>query len=656
MSSEPAGPWGGFRHLEGLWAIIAKVFFSLVPLAGIVYCLHIPEGLGFLVMKEQYLALFLSLLLSSCFLIKAATKTASRVKPPWYDVVFALLSLVTGLYITILYPQLVFTRGFVTLLPVILSAITIILLLEAARRVFGWMIVIVVAFSILYARYAYLLPGMLSCREISWDRLLTYLYLDPGALLGIPLAVAAIIVLGFIFFGRFLFGMGGGQFLMDIALAMMGKYRGGPAKGAVVASALFGTMSGSAAANVAMTGTVTIPMMKRMGYQSHFAAGVESVASIGGVFLPPVMGAVAFIMAEFLEISYAKVAIAALIPAILYFTCIFVQVDIEAVKEGLKGLPREQLPSVKNLMKQGWYYALPLIVLVYALFVLYLRPETSAIYAVGVALLIFIIKNIRGGKLVFRKLLAILEDTGRGLLELAVIAALAGFIIGVLSVTGLAITFSSVLIAMSGGHILVLLVFAAIGAIIIGMGMPIAATYIMLAILIAPALIQLGVEPLAAHLFIMYFGGLSFLTPPICVAVYVGAGIAGSEPMRTALLGMRLGLIAYVVPFIFVYDTGLLLMGSMIDIMLVTVSSLIGVILLAGALGGYLFDKLNLPKRIWLGLGAFGLLMPNSIASVVGLGLVIPLILWQWRAGRASRLRVAEQQGHSPTIKGGEEH
>lgn len=637
--TESARPETRFRHLEGTWATVTKVFFSAVPLAGVVYCLRIPERFAFVVLKEQYLALFLSLLLSSCFLVNSATKTASKVKPPWYDVVLALLSLVTGLYITIFYPQLVFSRGFVQLPVVILGAICIILLLEAARRVFGWVMVIIVTLGILYARYAYLFTGMLSVREISWGRLVTYLYLDPGALLGLPLAVAAIIVLAFIFFGRFIFGMGGGQFLMDISLAVMGKYRGGPAKGAVVASALFGTMSGSAAANVAMTGTVTIPLMKRMGYQPHVAAGVESVASIGGVFLPPVMGAVAFIMAEFLDISYAKVAIAALIPAILYFICIFVQVDTEAVKEGIKGLPREELPSLKKLMKQGWYYALPVIVLVYALFVLYLRPETSALYAVGVAFLIFLTLNMKGGKLVFRKLLAILEDTGRGLLELAIVACLAGFIIGVLSVTGLAITFSNMLITISGGHTFLLLVFAAIGAIIIGMGMPIAATYIMLAILIAPALVQLGVEPIAAHLFIMYFGALSFLTPPICIAIYVGAGIAGSEPMRTALFGMRLGVVAYVVPFIFVYAPGLLLEGSIIDIVVVTATTLIGVTLLAGALGGYLFDKLNLPKMIWLGLGAFGLLMPNPIASMVGLGLVIPLLVWQWRAGRTSRLR-----------------
>lgn len=620
-----------FRQLTGIWRVITKVFFSLIPISGVIYCLHLPERFGLVVLKEQYLALFLGLLLTCCFLVTPATSKKRETSPPWYDVFFAFFSIIATLNVVIFYPELLFSRGFIQPHVVLMGGSLIVLLIEAARRLFGWIMVMVVAVGILYAKFGHLLPESISIREISWGRLVTYLYLDPGALFGLPLAVGAIIVLAFIFFGRFIFGMGGGKFLMDLSMATMGRYRGGPAKGAVVASSLFGMMSGSAAANVAMTGTITIPLMKKTGYQSHIAAGVESVASTGGVFLPPVMGAVAFIMAEFLEVPYARIAMAALVPALLYFFCIFLQVDIEAVKAGLKGLSRNELPSAKKLLKKGWYYSLPVIVLVYALFILYLRPETSALYAVGVTLLIFLVLNIRNRGEVVGKLLKILEDTGQGILELAVIGALAGLIIGVLSVTGLAITFSNMLIAVSGGNTFLLLLFAAVAAIVIGMGMPIAATYIMLVILIAPALVQLGIEPIAAHLFIMYFGALSFITPPICIAIYVACSISGSEPMKTALIGMRMGLVAYVVPFIFVYNTGLLLIGSPLDIATIVASTTLGIILLASALGGYLFGKLSLGYKIWLVIGSIALLLPYPLYSLMGFVVSIPVVIIQWK-------------------------
>ncbi|NIR16719.1 MAG: TRAP transporter fused permease subunit, partial [Desulfobacterales bacterium] len=282
----------------------------------------------------------------------------------------------------------------------------------------------------------YLLPGVMSARMIPWSRVLTNLYLSPGSLLGIPLGVAGTIVFSFIFFGRLLFSVGGGRFLSELALALMGRYRGGPAKVAIVASSLFGSLSGSASANVAMTGIITIPLMKKIGYRPHVAGAIEAVASTGGLIMPPIMAATAFIMAELLDVPYPTVAIAAFIPAVLYYVAVFAQVHLEAVKEGLKGLPREDIPSLKSVLKQGWFYLIPAAVLLYCLFILYMQPSTSALYAVGTTALVSLFKK-GTRKIVISKAWTILQDTTRGLLEVGIICAIAGFVIGSISLTGL---------------------------------------------------------------------------------------------------------------------------------------------------------------------------------------------------------------------------
>jgi len=630
-----------FRQFSGAAGTGIKLWLSIIPVIGTLYALNIPSYLGVAFYKEQYLGLFLTFILSSAFLITPATKTAPRDKLPWYDVLLAILSLVVGGYVAIRYPYLIPRLGYITTTNIILSAITIILVFEAARRLFSWVVVVIGTIFVLYAPYAYLFPGILHTRQIPWGRVLSSLYLSPDALLGIPLTVAAVIVLAFILFGRCLFAIGGGQFLSDSALALMGKYRGGPAKAAIVASSLFGTLSGSASANVATTGIITIPLMKRTGYKPQFAAAVEAVASTGGLIMPPVMAATAFIMAEFLEMPYAKIAIAAFIPAVLYYIAVFIQVHGEAVKEGLKGLPPHELPSLGKVMKQGWPFVVPVIVLIYCLFVLYLRPETSGIYAAGATLLIGLFRKETRREL--RKMLTILEDAGRALLDVGIICGLAGFVVGVVSLTGLGLSLSQALVNLSGGNVLVLLVLAAIGSIILGMGMPITATYVLLAILIAPALVQLGIQPLAAHLFIMYFGAMSFITPPICIAAYVASSIAGSEPLRTGFLGMRLGIVAYVVPFVFCYAPALLLAGPIHEIILVVAAVALGVISIAIAFEGYLFDRLDRLKRIGFGLSGFMLIVPNLTTNGIGLLLGILLLLWEYRRRRS--LKVVEGRG-----------
>jgi TRAP transporter 4TM/12TM fusion protein len=627
-----SAPPSKYRQTRGVIGVFSKIVLSIIPIVGTIYVTHIPEYLDLAVYKEQYLALVLTLLLISTFLTVPATIKSSREKFPWYDAVLVILTILTGGYVFVLYGEIIPTLGYLMTHRIIFAAIMIILVLEAARRLVGWPIVIIGILLILYAPYAYLLPGVFNARMIPWGRVLINLYLSPGSLLGIPLGVAGTIVFSFIFFGRLLFSVGGGTFLSELALGLMGRYRGGPAKVAIVASSLFGSLSGSASANVAMTGIITIPLMKKIGYKPHVAGAIEAVASTGGLIMPPIMAATAFIMAEFLDVPYATVAISALIPAILYYVAVFAQVHLEAVKEGLEGLPRDSIPSLKAIIKQGWFYLIPAVVLLYCLFILYMQPSASALYAVGTTALVSLFKRSTR-RIVIHKAWTILQDTGRGLLEVGIICSIAGLVIGSISLTGLGLSLSDALVTLSGGNVLLLLFLAAIGAIILGMGMPVTATYIMLVILIAPALIKLGIEPLAAHLFIMYFGVMSFLTPPVAIAAYVAASIARSEPLQTGFAGVRLGIIAYVVPFVFALSPSLILLGSVRDILLTITTALLGTVFLSVAFVGYLFDRLSVLKRVWFAVGAFALIAPKHTGAIFGLLLIVPLLFWELRKG-----------------------
>lgn len=376
-------------------------------------------------------------------------------------------------------------------------------------------------------------------------------------------------------------------------------------------------------------------MMKRIGFKPEFAGAVEAVSSTGGLIMPPIMAATAFIMAEFLEIPYAKIAISAFIPAILYYAAVFIQVHAEAVKEGLVGLPPQELPSIKKVIKQGWPFIVPPFVLIYLLFVRYLEPQTAAIGGVGSTIIIGLLrKETRKG---LCGILTILESTGRAILEVGVICGVAGYIVGVVSLTGLGLSLSNTLIALSGGNTLLLLFLAAIGSTILGMGMPITACYILLVLLIAPALIQLGILPLAAHLFLMYFGAMSFVTPPVAIAAYVAAGIARAAPMRVGFIGVRLGIVAYIVPFVFCYNPALLLKGTLEDIILLTISVTLGIMALAIAFEGYFFYKLNVAKRIGFGLAGFLLIIPEFITDIMGLMVCLLLLLFEYRNRKISK-------------------
>ena len=632
--AEP-GEESRFRKYKGVASLWQDILLILVPVVGIISILNVPLYFGLSFYLQQYLAIFFGLVLSLVFLLVPARKKMAMDRLPWYDSLFAMLSLIVGFYAAIFYKEIVVEIGLLLPHRVVLGAIAILLILEATRRLIGWAFLIIVVLFIFYALFASIFPGGLYGTAIPWPRLANHLYLDPQGILGIAIEVAATVVFAFVLFGQTLFRTGGGQFFIDAALSIMGRFRGGPAKVSILSSSLFGTISGSAVANVMVDGWFTIPLMKANGFKDYTASAVEAVASTGGQIMPPVMGAAAFLMATFLGIPYAKVAISAALPAILYYVAVYIQVDLIAIRDGLHGLPPESLPSLKNAMKKGWPFFISILFLIYTLFILGLDADKAGLYsAASVFIISFFQKETRPNT---RKFIAFLRDTGEGMLEIGVISGAAGLIIGIISITGLGFTFSSTLVSVSGGSTFVLLSLAAAGAIVLGMGMTVTAAYILMVILIAPALTTLGMAPLNAHLFVFYFAVMSFLTPPICLAVYAAASIGKADMLKTGFAAIRLAIAAYIVPFIFAYHPALLLQGSFFEVLEAVVTALIGIGLIAIAVEGYLFRPLGWLKRVLLSGGGLLSLIPGWKTDLLGLAIALPIVFWEWKAYRLMR-------------------
>ncbi len=592
----PRGPGGWF--LRG--ALVA------IPVAGVLFALQVPSRVGVAVFREQYLGLLLALALPSLFLTTPARR-GPQDRVPWYDWTLAAAGLAVGGYLAVYYPSVADRLAVLTPDKWVLGLLAVLLVIEAVRRTAGLAMTGVVVAALLYARFADALPGPLAGTPARWERLFTYLYLDLNGLLGTPLAVASTVVLGFVLMGQVLFATGGAEFLGDFALALVGRFRGGPAKMAVVASSLFGNISGSAVANVAVDGPITIPMMKRAGYPPHVAAAVEATASTGGQIMPPVMGAAAFLMAEFLGVPYAHVALAAVIPALLYYACVFFQVDLEAARLGLRGLPGDQLPRLRSVLPRGTVFAVALGSVVLGLYALRLQAEDVGVVAAALAAAAAAVLRVRGWSP-----LGVLEQTGRAFLGLVAVTAAAGLVIGVLQYTGLGFRLAMLLLELAGRNLPVLLFLTAVVGMVLGMGMPTVAVYVLLAALVAPALVQLGVPALAAHLFVFYFGMLSMITPPVCLATYTAATIGGCDFWRAGLAGMRLAAVAYVVPFLFALDPVLLGRGELPTVLVATATALLGCWLLAAALVGHWSAPLSGAERAFLAACALAVLTPET--------------------------------------------
>lgn len=515
---------------------------------------------------------------------------------------------------------------------VIIGTALVIIVLEAARRSTGPAVPIIALVFIGYALFGRYLPDAISHRGYTIERLCTYLSLSTDGIFGVPIGVSANFILLFILYGALLRKTGAGQFFTDVAFALTGWTKGGPAKAAVVSSTFFGMISGSSVANTVTTGSFTIPLMKRTGYPAHFAAGVEASSSTMGQIMPPIMGAAAFIMAEFLGISYFKVCVAAAIPAVLAFFSTFMQVHFRAVSLGLSGLPRSELPKIRDAFAKGWHHIFSIFLLIYFLMQDY-SPERAVFWGIlatiGSSFIIALLRR-ESLKAFGRQILEGLAEGAIGAVEVASACAAAGIIIGSITMTGLGIKFSSMVVDASKGHLFLALPFTMIACLFLGMGVPTTAQYVIISSLVAPALVQMGVEAIAAHLFILYFGTRADITPPVALAAYAGAGIAGSDPWKTGLSAFQLGIAGFIIPFMFIYAKELLFIGEISHILWALVTAVLGVICLAAAVQRCLLMKTNWMEVIVLYAVAFLLIKPGLMTDIVGFVLFAAVITRQW--------------------------
>lgn len=616
--------------------MLQRVLLATIPLAGLLYILGIHVMFRLTLYEEQYVGLFFTLLLVCTFIGVPATRTARSDGVPWYDWVLAALGAGVGMYVALWYPEIVLKMGYVTPARVILGGLAILLILEGLRRTVGWALVIVVAVFISYAFVAPYLPGPLHGSPVQAGYLVNYLYLDSNSMLDM-LGIGAKIALAFILYGQVLMSFGGADHLNNLAVTAFGAMRGGPAKAAVVGSSLVGTVTGGPVTNVMLTGSVTIPLMIRTGHKPHVAGAVEAVASSGGQIMPPVMGIAAFLMADYLGVPYANVALAALVPAILYYVCLFVQVDLIAAQEGMRGLPRDELPRLGTVLKGGWVILPALGVLVYVIAVLRFDPSSAAVRAAALALP-FLLLNRAMWMGFWARFREVFLESGRLMIEIGLVLAAAGLIVGVTTVTGLGFNLTLALTQLAGHSLIMMLVLSALVCVILGMGMPSVAAYAMVAVLVAPSIVAQGVSPMAAHLFIFYFAIVSNFTPPVAMACFAAAPLARASAMRIGYTAMRLGLVAYVVPFLFIYSPTLILQGALVPVALSVATALLGSYALGVALIGFLFQRVSLLNRVLIGLGAMALLIPVQrdsaawlwVLNLSGLALVVAQLALHW--------------------------
>ena len=462
-------------------------------------------------------------------------------------------------------------------------------------------------------------------------------YVGDAGIFGLPLGIAANIVIVFLIFGAMMHRAGASLWFMDLALALTGWSRGGPAKAAVVASAMFGSISGSPSGNSATTGVFTIPMMIKIGYSRAFAAAVEAVASTGGMILPPVMGAIAFIMAEWIDTTYSKIVIAAAAPAALYYLIVFVSVHLQARKDGIEAIPRSELPKFWPVFIRGWFYMIPMAALVLFLIFMSLPPGIAGVYTCGTVIVVSFFSRDRQNWLTPKSLVGAFDEGVRRWITVASITAAVGIMIGALELSGVGIKVSRFIVELAQGDLLLTLLLVGLVSLIVGMGLDATPAYITLATLMAPALIRLDVPPMAAHLFVIYWGLASFFTPPTCIAVFVTASIANSKVWVTGWEGVRLGIAAFLIPFAFVYNPGLLMRGGIDQIVLAIVSAAIGATLLAAGIRGYLFGLLNPFQRLILFAAGLMLIAPGlslPLAGLVAALVVMSPKLMALRAGK----------------------
>jgi len=605
---------GRYRELTIKWRALMAVMTGAATLLAINQIFNFGFFVDVVMLDSRYLYLITGLMLAMVF-ITFPSHRSNIDHVPWYDKVIMIVIAIVFAYYAWFAERIVLEAWEYAAPPVgiALALVTWAIVLEAGRRAGGWPIFFIVLVLSAYPMYADMMPAVVAGLGMPIHDVAIFHILGEESLFGIPMQSFAMLVFGFLLFGVALQFTGGGPFFINFAFAILGNMRGGPAKVSIFSSGLMGSMSGGPVTNVLTTGPLSIPAMRRIGFSRQYAAGVEACASTGGVLMPPIMGATAFVMASFLGVSYVTIAIAAIVPSVLYFFGLFMQIDAYAAKHKLEGLPKEELPSVGKVFKEGWYFIAVFVTLIFML-VWMQREATAPFIATG---LLLVINQFTNHRMDLKKFMELVAAAGRLMAELAGILAAIGLIIGALAVTGMAGTLANDLVYLAGDNVLVLLIMGALTSFVLGIGMTVTAAYIFLAIVLAPALINAGLDPLASHMFIMYWGMLSFITPPVALAAFAAATVAQVSAMRAGFEAMRLGAIIYFIPFFFVFNPALLLQGSFAEGALVITTALIGVLFISAALQGYLLGFGSLGQR---GIG----LAVRAVMALAGLTLAIP--------------------------------
>lgn len=615
------------REYSGVMAHFVNALAVILSVYHLIFISGLASKLGLNLFLLPYRAGSLALVLFMVFLLYPAKKGATKGRLGWTDILFIVSGVAPCIFLLFYAGELIemdtqfeYTPALIAFIPLMIA------ILEAVRRMTGISVVIVGILFFMYPLFQGYVPGLLGGRSFDVAPIASYLLVNLNlGILGVAYGAASSIIIIYVIFSRFLLTSGASEFFLNLALSIMGGMRGGPAKVSIIASSFFGTVSGSVTANVAATGSITIPMMKKIGYRAHFAGAVESVSSNGGQIVPPVMGLVVFVMADVTGIPYWKIVLASIFPAILYYVGLFVQVDMEAARTGLLGLAREQIPSFRQTMKEGWFYLVPLVGLIILLIVLKYSPEESGLYAI---LILFIVTLFFKEKRLGPKKIAHALATGaKSFVMPAAVCALVGIIIGSVMQTGVGIKLSSFLIQISGGSVLVLLLLTAVVCYMLGGEMGSIPLYIMMVTLTAPALLKSGIDTLPSHLFVLWYGLTSFITPPVCIAVYVSCAISGSGIWKSAFTAMRLGIATYIVPFMFIYRPPLLLVGSAREIAVAIAVSILGISAMALGISNYFLRRLNIVERLLYLIGGALLILPlirlNLIGSAVIAGVTI---------------------------------
>ncbi len=644
--SSPAPPEGKdiekmVEEYEGASArrtLTGPVGLFVAIVAGLFALFYLYQSKFGIISPEANRGIYVGITVFLCLLLYPASKKSPRDRITVLDGILALLAVVVTVYFVINYGQMANRIGFVTTPDLIMGLIAIVLCIEATRRVTGNVLAVIAVIFVIYALFGPYFPGILSHKGFTLHRVAGFLFSSLYGIFGGVAAIFANFVFMFMLFGTFLEFSGAGKFFIDFPYSLLGRARGGPAKVAIVASGLMGSINGSAAANVVTTGTFTIPLMKRVGYKPHMAGAIEAVASTGGMLMPPIMGAGAFVMSEFTGISYWHIALVSFVPAVLYYMYLYLMVDYQARNLGLSGLPKSELPDPRHELKQGWYYLLPVAVVIYLLVNGYSPGATAFWGIVGCVALSWVRKDTRMGLKEIGD--ALVKGTVQSLTVGATVGTI-GIIVGVVYLTGLALKFSSLLLALSGGILPVAILLVGVAAYVLGMGITATTSYVILAVLAVPALQELGVEVLAAHLIVYWMSLIGNINPPVCLAAFAGAAIAQADPMKTGWTAVRFGQPLYIIPFLFAY-TPILFNGPTPEVIRAIAGAFLGIYMVAGFTQGYQLRKLNWVERILAGISAVLLCWPDVYTDIMGFVLMIMLLLWQMVTIRRQRAGAAD--------------